>query len=178
MAETASNLAYISGLFQSVAERGRALVGIRRAEPLGVAALLALSQRLLKGRGEASGAATARTILDGYAALGAEEKRAFLEGVATRFGPDLAALEAAARAFLEAPDAATAADLYDRGEPVRQELIRRLNHAPGGTLALVKMREDLLDAAERKRGAEGARSRLPASLRVLVQPRLPGAAAD
>ena len=147
MAETASNLAYISGLFQSVAERGRALVGIRRAEPLGVAALLALSQRLLKGRGEASGAATARTILDGYAALGAAEKRAFLEGVATRLGPDLDALAAAARAFLEAPDAAAAADLYDRSEPVRQELIRRLNHAPGGTLALVKMREDLLDAA-------------------------------
>jgi malonyl-CoA decarboxylase len=146
MAETASNLAYISGLFQSVAERGRALVGIRRADPLGVAALIALSQRLLKGRGEASGAATARTILDGYAALSPEEKRAFLEGVATRFGPDLNKLAAAARAFLDAPDAAAAAELYDHGEPVRQELIRRLNHAPGGTLALVKMREDLLDA--------------------------------
>ena len=121
-------------------------VGIKRAEPLGVQALLSLSVKLLRGRGEASGAATARAILDGYGALGPAERRAWLEGAATRFGPDLAALAAAARAFLEAPDDAKAADLSDRAEPTRQELIRRLNHAPGGTLALVRMREDILDA--------------------------------
>ena len=139
-----------SGLFfgaaASVAERGRALVGIKRAEPLGVETLLSLSVKLLRGRGEASGAATARAILDGYGALGPAERRAWLEGAAARFGPDLAALAAAARAFLEAPDDAKAADISDRAEPTRQELIRRLNHAPGGTLALVRMREDILDA--------------------------------
>ena len=117
----------------------------------GVETLLSLSVKLLKGRGEASGAATARAILDGYGALGPAERRAWLEGAAARFGPDLAALAAAARAFLEAPDDAKAADLSDRAEPTRQELIRRLNHAPGGTLALVRMREDILDAI-----AEGA----------------------
>jgi len=146
MAEPGANLAYISGLLQSVAERGRALVRPRRAEPLGVEALLALCQKLLKGRGEASGAATALAILDGYAALDAAARRAFLSGAATRFGPDLDALAAAARAFLETPGAAAAADLAERAEPSRQELIRRLNHAAGGTLALVRMREDLLDA--------------------------------
>ena len=146
MTETTINRAYFSGLLQSVAERGRALVGIKRAEPLGVQTLLSLSVKLLRGRGEASGAATARAILDGYGALGPAERRAWLEGAATRFGPDLAALAAAARAFLEAPDDAKAADLSDRAEPTRQELIRRLNHAPGGTLALVRMREDILDA--------------------------------
>ncbi len=52
----------------------------------------------------------------------------------------------AARAFLETPDDSRAADLLARAEPVRQELIRRLNHAPGGTFALVKMRETLLAA--------------------------------
>jgi len=146
MTETTINRAYFSGLLQSVAERGRALVGIKRAEPLGVQTLLSLSVKLLRGRGEASGAATARAILDGYGALGPAQRRAWLEGAATRFGPDLAALAAAARAFLEAPDDAKAADLSDRAEPTRQELIRRLNHAPGGTLALVRMREDILDA--------------------------------
>ena len=178
MAETTINRAYFSGLLQSVAERGRALVGIKRAEPLGVQALLSLSVKLLKGRGEASGAATARAILDGYGALGPAERRAWLEGAATRFGPDLGALAAAARAFLEAPDDAKAADLSDRAEPTRQELIRRLNHAPGGTLALVRMREDILDAIARRRAAPGVRSRFPASVRILVQSRLPRAAAD
>ncbi len=146
MADTTTSRAYISGLLQSVAERGRALVRSRRAEPLGVEPLLALSQKLLKGRGEASGAATARAILDGYAALSPTDKRAFLTGAAERFGPDLEALAAAARAFLQTPDGAGAAKLAERAEPIRQEWIRRLNYAPGGTLALVRMREDLLDA--------------------------------
>jgi len=146
MAETTINRAYFSGLLQSVADRGRALVRVKRAEPLGVEALLGLAVKLLRGRGEASGAATASAILGGYAALGPRERRAWLVGAATRFGPDFEALAAAARAFLEAPDDAKAAELSDRAEPTRQELIRRLNHAPGGTLALVRMREDILDA--------------------------------
>ena len=80
MTETTINRAYFSGLLQSVAERGRALVGIKRAEPLGVQTLLSLSVKLLRGRGEASGAATARAILDGYGALGPAERRAWLVG--------------------------------------------------------------------------------------------------
>jgi malonyl-CoA decarboxylase len=146
MAEPVTNLSYISGLLTSVAERGRALVGIRRAEPMSVESLLGLCQRLLKGRGEASGAVTATTILSVYAALNGADKRAFLVGACERFGPDIEAMKAAARAFLDTPDAAGAAELAERSEPVRQELIRRLNHAPGGTLALVRMREDLLTA--------------------------------
>ena len=39
-----------------------------------------------------------------------------------------------------------AAEVFARAEPTRQELIRRLNHAPGGAFALVKMRETLLAA--------------------------------
>lgn len=146
MAEPATNLSYLSGLLTSVAERGRALVGIRRAEPMSVEALLNLCQRLLKGRGEASGAVTATTILSAYAALNGADRRAFLSGVCERFGQDIEAMKSAARAFLDNPDAAGAAELAERSEPLRQELIRRLNHASGGTLALVRMREDLLAA--------------------------------
>jgi hypothetical protein len=54
---TITNRAYFSGLLQGVAERGRAWVGFRRTEPMGVEALLSLSRKLLKGQGEASGAA-------------------------------------------------------------------------------------------------------------------------
>ncbi len=155
MVDTGGNLYYFSGLLQSVADRGRALVGLRRAEPLGVEALLNLASKLLRGRGEASGLATAASLLDGYAGLGRGERRAFLEGAAARFGADMQRLSESARAFLEAPDDMKAADLLARAEPTRQELIRRLNHVPGGTLSLVRMREDLLDAVRDGASLEG-----------------------
>ena len=148
MSETSANVAFFSGLFQTVADRGRALVGYRRPEPLSVERLLGLAQKLLTGRGEASGIALAHSILAGYAALKPTQRLEFLTGAATRFGPDLAALSDAARVFLANPDEKLAAKLSDKAEPRRQELMRRLNHAPGGTLALVRMREDMIDAAD------------------------------
>lgn len=146
MPEANTHFEYIAGLWQSVADRGRALVGIRRPTPRDVDALVDLAAKLLSGRGEASGAATAATLLAGFSALSDADKRAFLERANAVYGPDLAALGDAARGFLDAPDAARAAELFARAEPMRQELIRRLNHAPGGTFALVKMRETLLGA--------------------------------
>jgi malonyl-CoA decarboxylase len=146
VSETSANVAFFSGLFQTVADRGRALVGYRRPEPLSVERLLGLAQKLLTGRGEASGIALARSILAGYSVLTPAQRLEFLIGAATRFGADLAALGDAARAFLANPDEGLAAKLSDKAEPRRQELMRRLNHAPGGTLALVRMREDMIDA--------------------------------
>ena len=40
--------------------------------------------------------------------------------------------------------------MHAAAEPRRQELLRRLNLAPGGTAALVRMREQLLDAIDRR----------------------------
>ncbi|HLW92664.1 MAG TPA: malonyl-CoA decarboxylase N-terminal domain-containing protein, partial [Roseiarcus sp.] len=147
MSDTSTSRTYISGLLQTVADRGRAWVGLRRTDPLGVEALLALAEKLLTGRGEASGVALARTILAGYASLTSPQRRDFLAKAAKRFGPDLAALREAARAFADQPDERQAAALLTKAEPKRQELVRRLNHAPGGTLALVRMREEILAAA-------------------------------
>jgi malonyl-CoA decarboxylase len=148
MAETAARFEYISGLWQNVADRGRAWVGWRRPTPPDVEQLIELCRKLLKGRGEASGAATAAAVLGGYSALNDEDKRLFLLRLGENFGPDLDALAGAAREFLNAPDVLRAAELQERAEPRRQELIRRLNHAPGGTAALVKMRETLLKVAK------------------------------
>ncbi len=146
MSEAATNRTYISGLLQTVAERGRAWVGLRRADPLGLDALLGLSEKLLTGRGEASGVALARTVLAGYAALAAPQRAEFLVRAAKRFGPDLDALARQAKSFLDDPNEARATRLLKAAEPKRQEWIRRLNHPPGGTLALVRMREDILAA--------------------------------
>src|SRR5580704_17331489 len=50
----------------------------------------------------------------------------------------------------EASGVALAADLHHSSEPRRLELFRRLNLAPGGTKALVHMREQLLDAMDHR----------------------------
>ncbi|WP_246731449.1 malonyl-CoA decarboxylase [Methylocapsa sp. S129] len=146
MTEASTNVTFFSGLLQTVADRGRALVGYRRAAPPSVAGLLGLAQKLVAGRGEASAMALAASILVGYGALAPPQRLEFLTGAAKRFGPDLDALAAAAQAFLANPDEGEAAKLMKTAEPRRQELLRRLNHAPGGTLALVRMREDMIGA--------------------------------
>jgi malonyl-CoA decarboxylase len=106
--------------------------------------LASLAAALLSGRGEASGRAMARTLLATYAALDPEEKLAFLLTLEDRFGADEARLRRAIEAYQAAPDPRTALALHDAAEPPRQELIRRLNRAAGGTTGLVRMREDVL----------------------------------
>ncbi|MFI5179971.1 MAG: malonyl-CoA decarboxylase [Thermoanaerobaculia bacterium] len=88
--------------------------------------------------------ALAREILDAYARLPEEKRLAFLTRLADRYGPDPARLERAVAAYSSHPGPRPASDLHAAAEPRRQELIRRLNLAPGGTLGLVRMREDLL----------------------------------
>ncbi|MBV8563989.1 MAG: malonyl-CoA decarboxylase family protein [Methylobacteriaceae bacterium] len=138
------NVSFLSDLMQTVAERGRALMGLRRPMGAGRAEILRLADDLLSRRGEASGVAVAGDILAAYDALAPSERREVLIGFAERFGPNMSRLVEAAKAFTENPGLATAGDLHAVSEPRRQELIRRLNLAPGGTLALVRMREDLL----------------------------------
>ena len=111
MNEASTNVAFFSGLLQTVADRGRALVRYRRAAPANVEGLLGLAQKLLTGRGEASGMALATAILAGYGLLTATQRIEFLTGAATRFGPDLDALGAAAKAFLANPDESEAAKI-------------------------------------------------------------------
>jgi malonyl-CoA decarboxylase len=101
---------------------------------------------LLSGKGEASGVALASRLLDAYGALPPPERRRFFELLATRFGPDLDAVRRVAASFVQSPDADAAARLHVLAEPRRQELIRRMNLAPHGTIQLVGMREDLLAA--------------------------------
>ncbi|QYK40357.1 MAG: malonyl-CoA decarboxylase [Paracoccaceae bacterium] len=101
---------------------------------------------LLAGQGEATGLALARDILDRFAQLDPNGKRAFLTEVQGRFGVDRAALDRALDAYRQADDDITARAIHFAGEPRSQELIRRLNRAPNGTRDLVAMRSDLLQA--------------------------------
>jgi malonyl-CoA decarboxylase len=143
-----------SDMLQSIAERGRALID-RTRDRRGVAeqrseSLAQLCEDLLSGRGEASGVALAREILSRYGELTTGPRIAFFEALARRFGPDRNRLSAAASAYLTTPSDAAASNVHRASEPRRLELFRRLNLAPGGTAALVRMREQLMDAMDHR----------------------------
>ncbi len=149
------NASFFGEMLQSISERGRALIDRARerrgSDATRSESLVELCDHLLSGRGEASGVAMARDILTRYAELTTGPRIAFFEALAARFGPDQARLERAIAVWRDNPTDDTAAEVHAASEPRRQELFRRLNLAPGGTVALVRMREQLLDVlAHRK----------------------------
>jgi malonyl-CoA decarboxylase len=146
------NTSFFSEMLQTIADRGRALISRERREPAQeqYAGLVELCEALLSGRGEASGVALAREILAHYADLTIGPRIAFFETLAKTFGPDNAGIEAAIAAWRQSPSDETASELHHASEPRRLELFRRLNLAPGGTAALVRMREQLLDAMDHR----------------------------
>lgn len=119
-------------------------MGLRKAEP-SVEEALRLAHVVASNKGEASGVALARDALATYEALSPQDRTRALQRLAGEFAAPRADLETAARAYLDAPGEATAGKLFLAAEPPRQELIRRLNRAPGGTLALVRLRQDVLE---------------------------------
>jgi malonyl-CoA decarboxylase len=141
------NNAFFSDLLASISERGRTL--LRRAstsdDKRDASDLIELCEALLSGRGEASGTAMAREVLDRYLDLDETGRRSFFAGLARNFGPDRERLAQAIETYRAQPNDADASDLHFASEPRRQELIRRLNRAPDGTSDLVSMRADLLD---------------------------------
>jgi len=147
---TALATSFFSDMLQSIADRGRALIHRREPARERSAGLVELCEALLSGRGEASGVALARDILARYATLTIGPRIAFFEALDTTFGHDRARIDAAVAAWKQAPSAATAAELNRASEPRRLELFRRLNLAPGGTTALVRMREQLMDAMDHR----------------------------
>ena len=138
--------AFFSDLLSTISERSRTL--LRRREPTDgkddATELLELCEALLSGRGEASGTAMAREVLNGYHDLDANGRLAFFQELARHFGPDHERLKQAIESWRDEPSDADASDLHFASEPRRQELFRRLNRAPGGTGELVQMRADLL----------------------------------
>lgn len=145
------NTSFFGELLQTISERGRALLQRdRRGEAARSESLVELCEDLLSGRGEASGVALAREILGRYGELTTGPRIAFFENLAQRFGTDPARLDQAIVAWRERPSDDTAAEVHAASEPRRQELFRRLNLAPGGTAALVHMREQLMDALDHR----------------------------
>lgn len=106
--------------------------------------VLRLCEALLSERGEVSGARAASDLIAAYRALDAAGRDAFFDLLSAAFVPDPAQAAQAADAYRRQPSAETLLRLQAAAEPLRQELFRRLNLAPGGTAALIEMRRPLL----------------------------------
>jgi len=117
--------------------------GLSNSKPAPVDRVKQLAAILLSERGEASGAQVARELHHVLRALDPDDRRSFQRYLATEFQPDKAALRTAAERYLADSTAEAAAALAQAADPPRQELLRRMNMAPGSTGALIAMRSEL-----------------------------------
>ncbi|MDP0928390.1 malonyl-CoA decarboxylase [Paracoccus onubensis] len=139
--------------------------GRKDAAPPRPETLIEAARKLPGLRSETRVMAQAAELLAGYAILDDAGKLSFFESLRDGFDPDPDALAGAARQYLESADPARLEALSRLAEPPRQELLRRLNTAAGGTAALVGMRDDLL----RLTGRDPAFARVDADFRHLLR---------
>ncbi|UNZ19912.1 AMP-binding protein [Streptomyces sp. 891-h] len=110
--------------------------------------LLVACEVLMSDVGESSMRAVAARALSAYDRLDDDGKRAFFAHITTAYDVDADQVRAAYHRWESARDAglrgeAELTGLFDVVEPARQQLLRRMNHAPDATLALVGIRADL-----------------------------------
>lgn len=134
----------MSSVFKSIKGMRDKALQLKR-DGLKARKLVDACRQLLSERGEASGVSRAQETLALYATLTREEQVNFFEALKTEFAPDPVKVLAAANNYAKSPDSRNLAALTQSAEPPRQELLRRLNRAPGGTRTIVSMRERLLD---------------------------------
>ncbi len=101
-------------------------------------------RKLLSERGEANGVALAQAAIEHYAQLNESGKSTIFQLLADEFDPDPGEVLILAERYAVNRSPANLVALSRAAEPPRQELLRRLNRAPGGAHAIVKMRSDLL----------------------------------
>lgn len=103
-----------------------------------------LSSELISSSGEVSGLALARKILSLYETLELDQKLAYFQYLTKSMNIDPEAVRNALDEYEQGQNKAAYRSFMAAVEPPRQELIRRLNHVPGATGHLVRMRTDLL----------------------------------
>ena len=136
---------FLADLLQNISDRGRLLMGLRRNGGIPEHAdFAAQCEALLGGRGEASGLALAQDILAMWQRADAAERLRYLQILAAQFGPDMERLEQAVEAWQQDRSAEATTRLHEKAEPRRQELVRRLNMAPGATATILDIRANTL----------------------------------
>ncbi|MEM7269905.1 MAG: malonyl-CoA decarboxylase, partial [Pseudomonadota bacterium] len=137
-----SRFSSLGDILTLVLDQGARLID--RAEISGAKAVIESCAVLMSAKGEASGVALAREILAGYAGLNAADRLTFFRHLADAYDPSAEEVSQAALIYADERSSEALATLLELAEPPRQELLRRLNMAPGGTAGLVAMRTDLL----------------------------------
>ena len=134
-------------MFESVQKRAAAIARDGR----NVRRLVGSCKKLLSERGEAAGVSLAKVTLDLYRELDKKKQARFFAALLAEFSPDPDHVLAASKAYAAERSAANLAQLSIAAEPPRQELLRRLNRAPGGTATILHMRERLLELKHEQR---------------------------
>lgn len=139
---------FFTDMLQGITDRGRKLLfsGSRDPKIAAEVDLKTLCEMLLSSQGEASGMALAAEILERWGALESEGAQKFLHMLHEKFGSDTTKLDQAIENYRTDKSSAAIIALHQAAEPRRQELLRRLNHAPNGTAKLVRMRQQLLSS--------------------------------
>jgi len=106
--------------------------------------------RLVSERGESNAVSMALDVISNYRKLNIEQRAKFFATLAEQLNIDVEALTKATQSFAADPSARNYIRLQKISESPRQELLRRLNRAPGGTAAVVQMRRDLLSMLHKK----------------------------
>jgi malonyl-CoA decarboxylase len=143
MSQTVTQRSWLDRLWTGIADQGRAFVRVPAADIAPAERARQLAAALLSERGEASGAAVARELLQCLRGMSEAERLEVLRGISAGFAPDAKQLRAAAEAYLASPDPAAATFLHRAAEAPRQELLRRMNMTRGGTAMLVQMRAEV-----------------------------------
>ncbi|MDH3636397.1 MAG: malonyl-CoA decarboxylase [Gammaproteobacteria bacterium] len=109
-----------------------------------------LCRMMMESDGEYSSLLLAERILNAFENLDEPARLEFFDVLLVDYDIDPAEIRAAVEAYELNPDAKNLVRVTAAAEPRRQELLRRINLALGGTRRLVKMREHLLTAMRDK----------------------------
>jgi malonyl-CoA decarboxylase len=134
---------WMSQMFDVIADLGRHYLE-NPGKKHSLETMTHMCQTLLVRRGEASGTALAKDIVDSYNGLKTEDRVRFLRILNNEFAPDPNAIVTAAKAYIDRRDSPTLQALSRSVEPPRLEMLRLLNIASGGTAAIIDMRRLLL----------------------------------
>ena len=137
-------MTFFRTFINSVADAGRELLDGRQGRDVKPADIRALCSDLITQKGEALGTALACTVVDAYQEFDAADKLAFFDMLLTHFDVDQPTLNATIAEYQKAPGPITTQAVALAAESLRQRVIRGVNMAPGGTRAVINMREDLL----------------------------------
>ncbi|MFZ9255082.1 MAG: malonyl-CoA decarboxylase, partial [Hylemonella sp.] len=108
------------------------------------------TERLIGALGESNAQSIALELVGQYQQLDPAHRQGYFDFLAASFNPDPQLVKAAADAYAAQPDAHHLVELFKVAEPSRQELLRRINRAPGGTSAIIGMRQTLLEQLKAK----------------------------